>query len=269
MKMVANTVLVEQDVAYLESGRSERLDMYRPTTTAGPRPVVIFIHGGAFHTGSKSSERSRLFSELMAGAGHAVLSIDYALSMNNSGVRRWSAWPRNLLDIAAAVAFVKQRGREFGLDSDRIVLTGASAGGTLALLAAFGSAEAHGAGKTARHIRGVVNLYGRVDWQRHTVAEKKPESWELELAASPIHWIERSGKGPAILTLHGDEDVVVPIEQARLLDESLRSRDISHDLHEMEGLAHAFSLTPDRERIAGPLLGFLERIFSDPDLESK
>ena len=54
MKMVVNTVRVEQDVAYLEAGRSERLDLYRPTAAAGPRPVVIFIHGGAFHTGSKS-----------------------------------------------------------------------------------------------------------------------------------------------------------------------------------------------------------------------
>jgi len=267
--MESRTMLVQQDIAYLESDRSERLDFYRPARSERPLPVVIFAHGGAFHEGSKSEERSRLLSELMAGAGLAVLSIDYALSESSSGAGRWSAWPRNLLDVAAAVAFVRKSGEEMGLDRERIILSGASAGATLALLAAFGCAEAQGAAETARHIRAVVNFYGRVDWQRYTVADKQPESQEDVLAASPVHWIERANGGPPILTLHGCDDAVVPVEQARMLDDCLRACGISHDLHELKGLPHAFSLPPDRERIAGPLLGFLSRTFAAEGLEKK
>ena len=164
-----------------------------------------------------------------------------------------------------AIDFVTKHNRELQLDRDRIALVGASAGATLALLAAFGAAEAQGAAETAKHIRGVVNFYGRVDWLSNTVAEKRPASRETALAASPIHWIERSAYAPGVLTLHGDRDDVVPIEQARLLDASLRRRGIPHELHELEGLGHAFVLEPEPKRIETLLLQFLGRVLVNPE----
>lgn len=259
-----DTVLAENSIAYLGSDRNERLDLYRLPGSSRPSPVVIFIDGGAFHTGGRLSERSQIFSGLMAHGGYAVLAIDYALSKSGSGVERWSAWPRNLLDIAAAVAFAYHHDRELDFDRNRIALVGASAGGTLALLAAFGAAEAQGAEKTATHIRSVVNLYGRVDWRRHTIADRQPDSHETAVAASPVHWIEDSVYKTPVLTLHGDRDAVVPIEQAYLLDASLRASDIPHEFHELKGVEHSFILAPEPERIKELLLSFLERTLKSP-----
>ncbi len=254
---------VVRDIAYLGAGRTERLDLYRPCAIDPPFPLVIFVDGGAFHSGGRSSHRSRAFSELIADAGYAVLAIDYALSKSSTGPDRWSAWPRNLLDVAAAVAYAREHGKSLQVDADRIVLVGASAGATLALLAGFGAAEHHGAVETARHIRGVVNLYGRADWLRNTSAERSPDSREAALAASPVHWIAQAATGPAVLTLHGDADSVVPVEQGALLDHALRARGLAHEFHRLEGFPHSFVLEREPSRVTGPLLGFLARVLRD------
>jgi acetyl esterase/lipase len=52
---------VEKDIAYLESGRTEKLDIYIPDGGAVPRPGVIVIHGGGWYSGKKDSPRGSPF----------------------------------------------------------------------------------------------------------------------------------------------------------------------------------------------------------------
>ena len=252
------SIRIDTDVAFLDASRAERADLYRPAETATHYPIAVFLHGGAFHRGDKASERSQTLCRLLAESGVAVLSVNYLLSPGTEGDKRWQAWPTNLLDAASAVRFVVQNGQKLGLDPSRIAVVGASAGGTLALLLAFGAADTLAGAPISDSICSVVNFYGRIDWSRHTDEKKMPSSADIARAASPLTWIEsRQGVSPSVITFHGDNDQVVPVEHARLLDEALRGRGISHELVILPGVPHAFALEPSPETICDRLTGFL------------
>ena len=252
------SIRIDTDVAFLDASRAERADLYRPAETATHYPIAVFLHGGAFHRGDKASERSQTLCRLLAESGVAVLSVNYLLSPGTEGEKRWQAWPTNLLDAASAVRFVVQNAQKLSLDASRIAVVGASAGGTLAMLLAFGAADTLAGEPISDSICSVVNFYGRVDWSRHTDEKKKPSSEDIARAASPLAWLEsRQGVSPPVLTFHGDNDQVVPVEQARLLDEALRERGIPHELVILPGVPHAFALEPSPETICDRLTGFL------------
>jgi len=113
-----------RDVRY---GATERevLDLYVPRAAAGARPLVVFVHGGAFTGGDKRRLWPGLIRALLAD-NYAVASVNYRLA---PGVR----YPEPMLDVARAVAFIDRRSGEFRVDARRIVLSGSSAGGGIAL----------------------------------------------------------------------------------------------------------------------------------------
>lgn len=252
------SIRIDTDLEFLDAPRRERLDLYRPRHGRAPWPSAIFLHGGAFHRGDKASERSRTLCRLLAQEGIAALSVNYRLSKSSLGDARWEAWPTNLLDAAAAVRFVCDQAQAYDLDPSRIAVVGTSAGGTLALLLAFGAADALGGGQVASRIKAVVNFYGRVDWTRNTVTRKIPSSPDIARDASPLTWIASSQtEPPSTLTFHGDDDQVVPVDQARLLDQALQERGAPHELTILPGAPHAFALEPAPEAIRDRLSEFL------------
>ena len=250
-------IRIDTDLEFLDASRSERLDLYRPAEALLPLPVVIFLHGGAFHRGDKASERSQILCRLLAESGVAALSVNYRLSPGAEGDERWEAWPTNLMDASAALSFVDDHAERLGLDPTRIAVAGTSAGATLALLMAFGAADSIAGDPIAARIGTVVNFYGRVDWTRHTVPEKVPSSADIAREASPLTWINTEGRTPAVLTFHGDADEVVPVEHARMLDEALARCGSSHELVIFPGAPHAFALEPAPQTIRERLTGFL------------
>lgn len=254
-----NQIRIDTDIEFLGASREERLDLYRPAEASLPSPVAIFLHGGAFHCGDKASQRSQTLCRLLAESGVAALSLNYQLSPGAEGDERWEAWPTNLIDAAAAVRFVDAHAESLGLDASRIATAGTSAGGTLALLLAFGAADSFADEPVSARIGAVVNFYGRVDWTQHTEPQKVPSSADMAREASPLTWIQDSeGETPAVLTFHGDADQVVPVEHARLLNEALGRCGSAHELVILPGASHAFALEPAPETIRGHLTRFLE-----------
>lgn len=112
----------EADVRY---GPHERhaLDFYR-AAAPGPTPVLIFFHGGGFTGGDKRSFAAR--APEYTAAGISVVSANYRYS-------RQAAYPGPMLDGARVVQFVRSKARGWGVDPDRIALSGGSAGATMAL----------------------------------------------------------------------------------------------------------------------------------------
>nr|BFE80889.1 hypothetical protein GCM10020093_034900 [Planobispora longispora] len=110
------------------------LDLHLPAAEAHrPVPVVLFLHGGGWRTGSRGrfgpafdSWRESPF-DLLVRAGLAVASIDYRLSGE-------AVFPAQLHDGKAALRWLRSYGAGLGLDADRVVLWGESAGGHLAAL---------------------------------------------------------------------------------------------------------------------------------------
>ena len=133
-RTTAQGVRVHTGVVYadLPGVRPLELDLHLPPAGPGaaPAPLVVFVHGGGWLTGSRRSAGPALGArafERVAAAGTAVASVDHRLS----GEARW---PAALHDVKAAVRFLRSRAAEFGLDAERTAAWGESAGGHLALL---------------------------------------------------------------------------------------------------------------------------------------
>jgi acetyl esterase/lipase len=131
------------------SDARQRLDLVMPGAAQGKAPVLLFVHGGGWSIGDK-----RLGSELkgkhFAGQGWAFASTNYRL-VPTATVEQQAA------DIAAAVALLR---RQPGVDPDRIVLMGHSAGAHLAALVASDPNWLKAAGVPLSVVRGVVLLDG-------------------------------------------------------------------------------------------------------------
>ena len=136
-------VLVDEHVYDVAEGENLTLDLYRPAFARGSLPVVIMIHGGGW-TGGDKRELPEL-NRYLASRGYVVASIGYR------NAPRWT-FPAPQEDLTAAIRYVKDLALTHGLDPERIALIGRSAGGQIALLAAYTSGDPA--------IRGVVSFYG-------------------------------------------------------------------------------------------------------------
>lgn len=118
-------VEVQRDVAY-GPGPRHLLDLFRPTATgAGPRPVLVFVHGGAFTRGDRRSPPgSPFYDNVMlwaASAGMVGVNVTYRLAPQ-------TGWPGAQEDLAAALRWVRQHAGAHGADPARVYLMGHSAG---------------------------------------------------------------------------------------------------------------------------------------------
>jgi len=118
------------DVAEAKYGPHERnvLDLWK-AKSAKPTPLVVFIHGGGFRSGSKEKLSAALLDGLLAN-GISVMAINYRLSPE-------FAFPAHYLDCARAIQFARSKANEWNLDPKRIGSTGSSAGAGTSLWIGF------------------------------------------------------------------------------------------------------------------------------------
>jgi acetyl esterase/lipase len=257
-------VIVRSDIAYLEPGRSERLDLYVPSERASdPRtPAVVWIHGGGWTGGSKSASRERNICQTLAAAGFVCISVDYKLGDG--------AWPQNLLDCKNGVRYLRAHAAELGIDPDRIAVAGGSAGGHLALMVAYTAdnrdmePDAPYSGISSA-VRCVANFYGITDLltRRETTPDgkltdrRKPggplavfgvESSDAAVVrlASPVAHV--TAKSPPTLILHGRADTTVDHGQAIELARVLQEHGVPHELVLLDGVGHTFDFNGWKHR---------------------
>lgn len=105
----------------------QRVDVWRPAGK-GPHPAVLMVHGGCWQTSIADRSLMNWIAADLRDAGYAVWNIDYR------GVdRAGGGYPGTFADAAAAADLLRERGRDFAIDTRRIVAVGHSAGGHLAL----------------------------------------------------------------------------------------------------------------------------------------
>lgn len=217
-----------RDLAYAEGART--LDLYLPPRGA-PAPVAVWLHGGSWAAGDKTPVPAVLLG--LRERGFALASVNYRLT----GL---SSHPAQLHDVKGAVRWLRAHASEYGLDPSRVYLVGFSAGGHLASLAALTSGDASLEGDVGGNlgqssaVGGVVVYAGPSDLPRLagecTGCEVSVEFQALGCSfllcgergrgASPVTYAHPGA--PPFLLLHGDADRVVPLEQARMLDQALR-----------------------------------------------
>lgn len=242
---------VLRDLEYSHVGDKRlMLDLYLPENAAGPLPVIVGIHGGGWAAGSRAGGQS----SWLARHGYAVAVISYRLSGE-------AIFPAQIEDCKASVRWLRANAKKFNLDPDHIGATGHSAGGHLtSLLAATGDVKEFDKGDNlefSSRIQAACPLSGPTDFLQmdaHAPKEAKlkhdaPMSPEARLIGGPIQQNKEkvakanpityvSKETPPFLIIHGDQDPVVPANQAELLHEALRKAGVVTKLHLVQGAGH-------------------------------
>jgi acetyl esterase/lipase len=246
---------VARDVAYGDAGPRNCLDVWRRADL--PRdakaPVLFQVHGGAWMMGQKEGQGEPLMAHL-AERGWVCVATNYRLSPK-------ADWPAHIVDVKRALAWVKANIAEHGGDPDFVVITGGSAGGHLTALAALTPNLADfqpGFEDADTSVAAAVPFYGVYDFtNRHGTGRADLESFLSERVlkssladdrarweqASPISHV-RAG-APPFFVLHGTNDSLVPIEQARTFVDELRKESTQPVVYAELPLAqHAFEVLP-------------------------
>ena len=222
------------------------LDFYRAPGAAGrsPRPCVIVIHGGSWVHGNRLDDSTtRWLNDWLAGLGYAVASIDYRLSPQFK-------WPAQRDDLLAAIRFLRAHATALGIDEDRLVLLGRSAGGQIATAAAYA--------EVIPGVRGIVDVYGPTDfyrtWDLATHPRNLDHRYNLELFLGGSPETARGAyesassamlvtpRAPPTLILQGELDINVFLEQSELLERKLAAAGVPHVLVSLPWAGHAFDL---------------------------
>lgn len=250
-----DSVEIERDITYGQGGETNlKLDLARPADGSGPFPAIVFIHGGGWTAGGRSS----FGEEMLAAAerGYVAITIDYRLTDPDENMQPRNPFPAQIHDVKCAVRWLRKNADQYGVDPERIGAMGDSAGGHLSCLLALsgGVNEFEGTGghgDTSSAVQAAVNYFGPTDLaQLHADSPDAAKYIDLLMAggpdgnsdsyklASPVSHIDRDD--PPILTVHGTEDKLVPPNQAEILDAQMKSAGASHTLLLLEGQKHGF-----------------------------
>lgn len=225
------------DLAYGEAGKRNRLDIVVPRTApTEPMPVLIYLHAGAWVTGDKNQQGKPLLHH-MAARGWVCIDATYRLGPQARG-------PDWIVDVLRVIAWARAHAGEYGGDPRRIAVTGGSAGGHLAALAALAHddpAFKPGFEEADCSVAAAVPLYGRYDFldrnrrlgRNHDAVIEKymsekvmpgpPAKYrDLWHAVSPVDRIRKDA--PPMLIVHGTGDTMLPWQDARDFAEALKSR---------------------------------------------
>jgi acetyl esterase/lipase len=213
------------DIPYGEAGSRNHLDIWRrPDLDRGGRaPVLLQVPGGAWMVGNKRGQAHPLMSHL-AELGWVCVAINYRLSPR-------STWPDQIVDVKRAIAWTKEHIASYGGDPDWIAITGGSAGGHLSSLAALTPNDPRfqpGFESADTRVDVAVPFYGVYDFTatgkdihplmaamvaKNVFKLSRTDIAEPFRAASPITHV--NADAPPFFVLHGTNDSLVPVGQAR------------------------------------------------------
>ena len=250
-------VEVLKDITYAGRGSSRGLlDVYRRAGTMVERaPVLLQVHGGGWTIGNKDQQGIPLMLH-MAARGWVCVAINYRLSPRHR-------FPTHLVDVKRSIAWIRQNIERYGGDPGFVAVTGGSAGGHLAALAALTPNDPEyqpGFEDADTTLQAAVPHYGVYDFagasgERRALQMRdsflgprvlqKDARLHLEdfERASPL--LRVNADAPPFFVLHGAHDTLVPVSQARCFVRRLR--EVSHSpvaYAELPGTQHAFDVFP-------------------------
>jgi len=214
------------------------------------RPAIVKLHGGAWVQGGRGqlSDWNEWFNSL----GYDVFDVDYRMPPVGQ-------WRDEVGDAKCALGWVSNHAAQYHVDPERITLMGDSAGGNLALLAAYsmGDPELPASCKVPDvRIHSVINIYGATDLALLYIATGSQSFLPQQIATyiggppsqfpdrykilSPLTYI--TGEAPPTITIHGGADRIVPVAQAAALDKALTEAGVYHETYYLPWVDHNFDL---------------------------
>lgn len=221
------------------------MDIYKPTNVSQPAPVVIYVHGGGWIGGSRTSDidNVRIIQREVAGLlnnGFVVASIDYRLGQ----------FPAMIEDVKCSIRYLRANAAQYNIDPTRIGVMGASAGGHLSALAGLaGENVGWDTGEyssQSSRVNAVVDISGPTDLTtlNPTIVRAgfKTLNRNFLEEASPINYISsRPHTDPPLLIIHGEKDNVVPLSQAVRFYNKLRRKGQTANLRVVHNANHGIA----------------------------
>jgi acetyl esterase/lipase len=252
--LASNSSDRERSVVYARGsdGAKLELDVWQANGAGSGalRPAIVRVHGGAWTRGSRGghSDWNRWLNTL----GYDVFDVEYELPPP-------PRWQDEVGDVKCAVGWVEAHATAYHLDRRRVSVMGYSAGGNLAMLAAYSAGDARlppSCDAPTVAIRSVVNLYGPADlallYRSSGSRDYIDGALRQYVGGSPTQYPDRyrvlspvshvNARTPPTITLLGESDRIVPTDQAHVLDEALGRAGVPHATYLLPATDHGFDV---------------------------
>ncbi len=236
------------NLVYAQTGdRKLLVDIYLPADNPEPY-LIVWVHGGAWHSGSKENPPTGLLEK-----GYALASVDYRLSVE-------APFPAMIHDIKAAIRYLRANAHTYGYQASKIIIAGSSAGGHLAALIGTTNGHPELEGNlgdylsTSSDVQATIDLFGPTNFLTildqstpHGLSVRAPalalllgrpvgQVSELAKLASPVFQVDASD--PPMFISHGDQDIQVPINQAHELHGACKQHQVKVLFEVIHGAGH-------------------------------
>jgi acetyl esterase/lipase len=255
----------EKDIVFGKGGNIDLLlDVYHPPEGVAPKRVaIIHLFGGGFFVGNKNAGYILNDAKALGARGYTSISANYRLQTQG-------LWPAQIHDVKAAIRWTRANAAKLGIDTDKIVIAGYSAGGMLSLMAAGtnGKPEFEGTGGTpgvSSKVDACIGVYPLASAQIATGLFAEGQATPANIAAaSPTSYISPSF-APTIF-VHGTADVTVPLASSLEFFNKLLAANVPTALTAIQGAAHAFDVgaLDAVEVMAQSIDLFLDRLLVNP-----
>lgn len=235
------------------------IDAYEPADTPDAnRPAILLVHGGSFTEGSKEKEEIVEYAEYFASHGYVAFTMNYRLNADYPPAPDdWSTIPLSaavhaaIVDIKAAVRYIRANAEAYGIDAGQIALLGESAGAIAGVAVAVTDPDGYASDgpdfpipefnhpDASPAVQAYIHLWGNAD---HVL-------------------FDLDSNDPPTMIVHGDEDdeFFTPIESARRFHALLDLLGVPNEFYEAEGFGHgAWDYRKDRKGVKRLALEFLD-----------
>lgn len=260
------------EYAYVTNGHErQKLDFYRYGAEGESyRPTIIWIHGGAWIAGDKKHIDPIAF-QIAGLGGYNLVSVNYRLANDES-----APWPEIVYDVNAAIRWAKLNSKKLGIDPEKLIIAGESAGAHLAAMGAFASDSEEMSGDKntgpSTDVRATVLFYGPynmsslvvqknsairsgmceepqysspiielLDCPETTNEKYNIDTCDLKMVrvADPGAYIDKSD--PPTFIAHGEHDCIVPWGQSKALHDELEDVGVRNVFVSVEDGEHNIS----------------------------
>lgn len=235
---------IEPNITYATvDGIEMKLDVYRPKIKdSKPLPTMVFIHGGGWRRGTKEIYSLRVLPWMEMGWN--VVNVEYRMTPAAKA-------PAAVEDCVCALRWVRDNASRYGFDKSKIVVSGQSAGGHLALMAGM---EVNNPAFTANcpgepmEVSAIVNWFGitdvadllsgknKMEFATQWIGEGRLGDRNLTNLVSPLYNVRKDL--PPVFTIHGDADDTVPYSHAVRLHQALERVGAPNELFTVKGGNH-------------------------------
>ena len=260
---------VVQNLTYCTNGVPLKMDLYFPTSGAAPWSTVVYVHGGGWVGGDKTTPHAVDDIKALQANGYIVAAVDYRLAPRYP-------FPDMIVDVKCAVRFLRAHAVEFQLDPEYIGAWGNSAGGHIVSL--LGLAHKSAGWDTGQYIeqssdvQAVVDMFGPADLlhvsgeiqgekRTYTLFGNVEPNKSMLASASPVTFV--SPGDPPFLIIHGEKDSVISPQQSILFYQRLILFNVPAKLILVANAGHGLSpvggeIDPSSEQVTQIMITFFD-----------